>query len=158
MNDRRFNIDPILAANRNANAVYNRNVTNAAGGDRSRVLSNLLAGMNARQGADAAAYSQKINMDNQYRGQQAEMDFSLGQSQAQALAMRDDINARNLAAQRNFGAAAASGAQRYALNQMQMNNQSAAQRAYLDVLERSNPFFNQWLGLDELRSYGKYNR
>ena len=112
----------------------------------------------AQQGADAAAYSQKINMDNQYRGQQAEMDFSLGQSQAQALAMRDDINARNLAAQRNFGAAAASGAQRYALNQMQMNNQSAAQRAYLDVLERSNPFFNQWLGLDELRSYGKYNR
>jgi len=61
---------------------------------------------------------------------------------ANALAMRDDINARNLAAKRNFGAAAASGMQRYALNQMQMDNQLASQRAYLDVLERVNPFFN----------------
>jgi len=158
MNDRRFNIDPILAANRNANAVYNRNVSNAAGGDRSRLLSNLLAGMNARQMADASAYSQKINMDNQYAAEQAQMDYNLGAMNAQALAMRDDINARNLAAKRNFGASVTSGLQQYALNQMQMNNQLASQRAYLDVLQRANPFFNQWLGLDDLRSYGKNNR
>ena len=157
MNDRRFNIDPILAANRNANAIYNRNVANASGGDRSRLLSNLLGGMNARQGADAAAYAQKINMDNQYAAEQAQMDFGLGQQNAQALAMRDDINARNMAAKRNFGAAATSGMQRYALNQMQMNNQLASQRAYLDVLKKSNPFFNPWLGLDNLMSYGKNN-
>lgn len=155
MNDRRFNIDPILAGNRNANAVYNRNVSNAAGGDRSRLMSNLLAGMTGRQGADAAAYSQKINMDNQYLGQQAEMDYNLGAMNAQALAMSDDINARNLAAKRNFGASAASGMQRYALNQMQMNNQLASQKAYLDVLERVNPFFNQWLGINDLRNYNK---
>lgn len=158
MNDRRFNIDPILAANRNANAIYNRNVSNAAGGDRSRLLSNLLAGMTGRQAADASAYSQKINMDNQYAAEQAQMDYNLGAMNANALAMRDDINARNLAAKRNFGAAAASGMQRYALNQMQMNNQLASQRAYLDVLERVNPFYNQWLGIDDLRSYGKNNR
>lgn len=155
MNDRRFNIDPILAGNRNANAVYNRNVSNAAGGDRSRLMSNLLAGMTGRQGADAAAYSQKINMDNQYLGQQAEMDYNLGAMNAQALAMRDDINARNLAAKRNFGASAASGMQRYALNQMQMNNQMNSQNAYLDVLQRVNPFFNQWLGINDLRNYNK---
>ena len=77
---------------------------------------------------------------------------------ANALALRDDINARNAAAYRNFGAAAASGLQNYALNQMQMDNQLASQRAYLNVLERSNPFFNQWLNLDLLKSYGKYNR
>jgi hypothetical protein len=158
MNDRRFNIDPILAANRNANAIYNRNVSNASGGDRSRLLSNLLAGMTGRQSADAAAYSQKINMDNQYAAEQAQMDYNLGAMNANALAMRDDINARNLAAKRNFGAAAASGMQRYALNQMQMDNQLASQRAYLDVLERVNPFFNPWLNLDQLKSYGKYNR
>ena len=158
MNDRRFNIDPILAANRNANAIYNRNVSNASGGDRSRLLSNLLAGQNARQSADAAAYSQKINMDNQYIAEQAQMDYNLGAMNANALAMRDDINARNLAAKRNFGAAAASGMQRYALNQMQMDNQLASQKAYLDVLERVNPFFNPWLNLDQLKSYGKYNR
>lgn len=158
MNDRRFNIDPILAANRNANAIYNRNVSNASGGDRSRLLSNLLAGMTGRQSADAAAYSQKINMDNQYAAEQAQMDYNLGAMNANALAMRDDINARNLAAKRNFGASAASGMQRYALNQMQMNNQLASQRAYLDVLERVNPFFNPWLNLDQLKSYGKYNR
>ena len=155
MNDRRFNIDPILAANRNANAIYNRNVSNASGGDRSRLLSNLLAGMTGRQSADAAAYSQKINMDNQYAAEQAQMDYNLGAMNANALAMRDDINARNLAAKRNFGAAAASGMQRYALNQMQMDNQLASQKAYLDVLERVNPFFNQWLGINDLRNYNK---
>jgi len=158
MNDRRFNIDPILAANRAANAIYNRNVSNAAGGDRSRLLSNLLAGMTGRQAADASAYANKINMDNQYLAEQAQMDYTLGAMNANALALRDDINARNAAAYRNFGAAAASGLQNYALNQMQMDNQLASQRAYLNVLERSNPFFNQWLNLDLLKSYGKYNR
>lgn len=155
MNDRRFNIDPILAGNRNANAVYNRNVSNASGGDRSRLLSNLMGGLQARYGADANAYSQKNNMDNQYLGQQAEMDYNLGAMNAQALGMSDDINARNLAAKRNFGASAASGMQRYALNQMQMNNQMNSQNAYLDVLQRVNPFFNQWLGINDLRNYNK---
>lgn len=155
MNDRRFNIDPILAGNRNANAVYNRNVSNASGGDRSRLLSNLMGGLQARYGADASAYSQKNNMDNQYLGQQAEMDYNLGAMNAQALAMSDDLNARNLAAKRNFGASAASGMQRYALNQMQMNNQMNSQNAYLDVLQRVNPFFNQWLGINDLRNYNK---
>ena len=155
MNDRRFNIDPILAANRNANAIYNRNVSNASGGDRSRLLSNLMGGLQARYGADASAYSQKNNMDNQYLGQQAEMDYNLGAMNAQALAMSDDLNARNLAAKRNFGASAASGMQRYALNQMQMNNQMNSQNAYLDVLQRVNPFFNQWLGINDLRNYNK---
>lgn len=158
MNDRRFNIDPMLAANRNANAIYNRNVSNASGGDRSRLLSNLLAGQNARQSADASAYSQKINMDNQYLAEQAQMDYQLGAMNANALAMRDDINARNLAAKRNFGASAASGMQQYALNQMQMNNQLASQRAYLNTLDKANPFFNPWLDLNYLMAYGKNNK
>lgn len=158
MNNRRFNIDPMLAGNRNANAIFNRNASNASGGDRSRLMSNLLGGMNARQGADAAAYSQKINMDNQYMAEQAQMDFGLGQQNAQALYMSDDINARNTAAKRNFGASAASGMQRYALNNMQMKNQNASQQAYLDVLQRSNPFFNQWLGIDDLRNYNNRRR
>ena len=155
MNDRRFNIDPILAGNRTANAVYNRNAASASGGDRSRLLSNLMGGLNARYGADAAAYAQKNNMDNQYLGQQAEMDMNLGNMNARALMMSDDINAQNMAAKRNFGASAASGLQSYALNQMQMQNQMNSQNAYLDVLQRVNPFFNQWMGIDDLRSYNK---
>ena len=155
MNDRRFNIDPMLAANRTANAVYNRNAASASGGDRSRLLSNLMGGLNARYGADAAAYAQKNNMDNQYLGEQAEMDMNLGNMNARGLMMSDDINARNMAAKRNFGASAASGLQSYALNQMQMKNQMNSQNAYLDVLQRVNPFFNQWMGIDDLRSYNK---
>ena len=155
MNDRRFNIDPILAGNRTANAVYNRNAASASGGDRSRLLSNLMGGLNARYGADAAAYAQKNNMDNQYLGQQAEMDMNLGNMNARGLMMSDDINAQNMAAKRNFGASAASGLQSYALNQMQMQNQMNSQNAYLDVLQRVNPFFNQWMGIDDLRSYNK---
>jgi len=155
MNDRRFNIDPILAGNRTANAVYNRNAASASGGDRSRLLSNLMGGLNARYGADAAAYAQKNNMDNQYRGEQAEMDMNLGNMNARGLMMSDDINARNMAAKRNFGASAASGLQNYALNQMQMQNQMNSQDAYLDVLQRVNPFFNQWMGIDSLRARNK---
>lgn len=149
MSNRRFNIDPILAANRNANAVYNRNVSNASGGDRSRLLSNLLAGMNARQSADATAYAQKINADNQYLADQAQMDFNLGNTNAQALAMTDDINARNLASKRNYLSAAMSGLQNYGLTNLQMSNQAAAQDAYLQAL-KSQPHMNNWLGLDEI--------
>lgn len=155
MNDRRFNIDPMLAANRTANAVYNRNAASASGGDRSRLLSNLMGGLNARYGADANAYAHKNNMDNQYLGEQAEMDMNLGNMNARGLMMSDDINARNMAAKRNFGASAASGLQSYALNQMQMKNQMNSQDAYLDVLQRVNPFFNQWMGIDSLRARNK---
>ena len=37
----------------------------------------------------------------------------------------------------------------------QMNNQMNSQNAYLDVLQRVNPFFNQWLGINDLRNYNK---
>jgi hypothetical protein len=153
MANRRYNIDPILASNRAGNAIYNRNVMNSAGGNRALAISNMIAGLNARHMADAGAYSQQNNINNQYLGEQAQMDYSLGAGNAQALAISDDINARNTASRRNYLAAAASGAQQYGLNKLQMRNQLASQNAYLKTLGNTNPYFNQWLNLDYLENY-----
>jgi len=155
MANRRYNIDPILAANSSANAIYNRNAMNVTGGNRSLATANLMAGLNARYGADATAYAQQNNINNQYLSEQANMDYYLGQSNAQALATADEINAANRASRRNYLSAGMSGLQQYGLVNQQMRNQLGSQNAYLQTLNRANPYYNQWLGLDYLQNYNR---
>jgi hypothetical protein len=122
MANRRFNIDPLLTANRTANAVVNRNVRNT-GNSRGEMMGNYGANQNYRMQADAAAWAQKNNMDNQYMGQQAEMDAQLGQQRAGMDWNTQMGNAGNKAATQQFMTQGFNDLGRFAQTQQLMNNQ-----------------------------------
>jgi hypothetical protein len=101
MANRRFDINPLLQDNRTNQAIMNRNIKSAAN-SRGELMSNLTAAQNSRSSADARAWSQKNNVDNQYLAEQAQMDYGLGRERAQMDWMTQDANARNLAATNQF--------------------------------------------------------
>jgi len=104
MRDRRFNIDPILEQNKTSQAIYNRNLRGTATSS-GQMLSNLGAGSAGRMRADAAAYTQKSNIDNQYLGEQAQMDYRLGDQRANVNWQTDMATEQNRAARDSmFGA------------------------------------------------------
>jgi hypothetical protein len=122
MANRRFNIDPLLTANRTANAVANRNVRNVAN-SRGEMMGNFGANQNYRMGADAAAWAQKNNMDNQYMGEQAQMDYGLGNNRAQMDWNVQQGNAANKAATQQYMGQGFNDLGRFAQTQQLMNNQ-----------------------------------
>jgi len=105
---RRYDIDPVLQANLGAQNIYNRNVTNASGGNRGQLLNNLGAGMVNRQVADANALSQASNVNNQYLGELAQGEMDIGQQMADINFQIAQINAANRAKQRQHLAQSAS--------------------------------------------------
>ena len=122
MANRRFNIDPLLTANRTANAVANRNVRNT-GNSRGEMMGNYGANQNYRMQADADAWAQKNNMDNRYMGQQAEMDAQLGWQRAGMDWNTQMENAGNKAATQQFMSQGFNELGKFAQTQQLMNNQ-----------------------------------
>ena len=77
MANRRFDVDPLLEANRNASRIGRYNLANA-GASAGQQYSGYQALAAGRMRADASAYTQKQHMDNQYMAQEARMRAGLG--------------------------------------------------------------------------------
>jgi len=123
MANRRFNIDPLLEANRTGQAVANRNIGSAAN-SRGELMANLGASQNYRMRGDSAAWAQKSNMDNQYMGEQAQMDAQLGGQRAQMDWMTQVANEQNRAQRNQFMGQGFSDLGRFTQMQQLMANQA----------------------------------
>lgn len=158
MANRRYNIDPELAANEMAfkNTAYNlRNL----GGSRGQVMSNLFGAQNTRQFGDMSAYATKKNMENQYAGEYANTLYGLGRDRVSSTMLTDDINAMNRAAGRNFTGSAMTGLQQYLLTRRQMKNQTARDRMLGDIFKNYSAYNQKWFPgvFEELKKYESPN-
>lgn len=122
MANRRFNIDPMLNSNLNAQAVTNRNIRNVAN-SRGEMMGNFGASQNYRMAGDSAAWAQKNNMDNQYRGEQAQMDAQLGSQRAAMDWNTQTANSQNKAATNSFLGQGFNDLGKFAQTQQLMGNQ-----------------------------------
>ena len=148
---RRANVDPMLEANRNAQAIGEYNAINQGGLSSGAIASNRLAGMAQRMRGDQSARAWEQNQNNQYRGQQAqgELQFSnmragLGAQQA---ATNYNVAQDNLgadAARRNMLGAGFSGISDYAQRQQLMAGQGERDQQRLGILEDMYPMMGNW--------------
>lgn len=140
MANRRFNVDPTLRANEGAYRTALSNIKSASGGNRGQLLGNVGGAMRGMQSANAQAYAQKQNMDNQYMAQEAQMRAGLGSERAQTDLMISDLNTRNEAARRAFLGQAAG----------QLGQFSQAQAVNRGMRERDEmllPLMQDYLGM-----------
>lgn len=124
MASRRLNIEPTLAANRRSRAIARNNMARL----------NPNTGMNLAYGNQLATgeyaqntsvYANRDNANNQYLGEYANMMNNLGQQYVQNTVLTNDLNARNRAAARNFGATAAGQLGQWSQTKEKMRNQAA---------------------------------
>lgn len=101
MANRRYNINPELEANRNAQINYTRALRQGAP-SQAQYLGNIQNSQVARSRADAEVIARKQNMDNSYMGEEAQMRANLGQQRAQTNLNIQDINDRNASAKKSF--------------------------------------------------------
>jgi hypothetical protein len=101
MSNRRFNVDPLLEANRNAAAIGRYNLQNAGAGA-GQVAAGTQSLAASRMRNDAAAWAQKNNMDNQYLAEEGRLRAQLGSEEARIKLGIQNINDANLAAGRSF--------------------------------------------------------
>jgi hypothetical protein len=101
LRNRKFDVDPQLAAIRRATATGKRNISQGSR-TRGELLSNLggLSAMEARQTSDVL--SQKQNIENQYAGEAAQMTARLGSESAATRLNIARSNAANRGARRNI--------------------------------------------------------
>lgn len=140
MANRRYNINPELEANREAQATY-YNQLRQAGLNPNQLIGSLQGGAINKMRADASAYARKQNVDNDYLMQQAQMDAQLGRdivaNKNQALSNRmtvQNINDANAAARRNYASAGLSQLSQFSQNQQLMNNQMVRDAQRLGLL------------------------
>ena len=151
MANRRFNVDPMLNSNRNAQAVANRNIRNTAG-SRGEMMANFGAAQNYRMAGDASAWSQKNNMDNEYMGQQAQMDAQLGQQRAQMDWNVQNANAQNKAAQQQFLGQGFSDLGQFGQVQQQMSNQKERDKQLLGLYPDMFGVYNFMNGIKDIEN------
>ena len=124
MASRRLNIETTLAANRRSRAIARNNMARL----------NPNTGMNLAYGNQLATgeyaqntsvYANRDNANNQYLGEYANMMNNLGQQYVQNTVLTNDLNARNRAAARNFGATAAGQLGQWSQTKEKMRNEAA---------------------------------
>lgn len=124
MASRKLNIEPTLAANRRSRAIARNNMARL----------NPNTGMNLAYGNQLATgeyaqntsvYANRDNANNQYLGEYANMMNNLGQQYVQNTVLTNDLNARNRAAARNFGATAAGQLGQWSQTKEKMRNEAA---------------------------------
>ena len=134
MASRKLNIEPTLAANRRSRAIARNNMASL----------NPNTGMNLAYGnqlatgeyaQNASVYANRDNANNQYLGEYANMMNNLGQQYARNTVLTNDLNARNRAAARNFGATAASQLGQWSQTKEKMRNQARRDRQILPYLQ-----------------------
>lgn len=131
---RRANINDVLESNRRNRAISNYNLSQLNTNTGSSLAARTQAAV-ANATADAAAYTQASNINNQYLGDYANMLNNLGQQFVQSQTLTNDLNARNRASARNFGASTASQIGKWSQVNTQMNNQYNRDMMMLPFLE-----------------------
>lgn len=129
---RRFNIDPAIRSIKDNIAVSNYNADQMNPNTGANMAYRLQSAIAADK-AISDLYSQKSNIDNQYKGDYANILNSLGQQNVAARNMSTDLNARSRAAARNINREALSQISNYAQNRRLMNNQKYRDMAMLDA-------------------------
>ena len=124
MASRRINIEPTLAANRRSRAIARNNMArlNPNTGMNLAYGNQLATGEYAQ---NASVYANRDNANNQYLGEYANMMNNLGQQYARNTVLTNDLNARNRAAARNFGATAAGQLGQWSQTKEKMRNEAA---------------------------------
>jgi hypothetical protein len=120
----RSDVNPALQATDAMSAAADQNLRSTATG-RGQYMSGRIGLANAGMTAKAGIYSQAQRERNGYLGQYANAAGQYGQKMADTNLMISDLNARNAAAQRQYGSAAASQLSQWAQIQQQMRNQKA---------------------------------
>lgn len=132
MAGRKYDITPARRAIRENRAISNYNAsqsnTNTGASMAYRLQSQVAADK-----AIADLYSQKSNIENQYKGEYANTLNNLGQQFVSARNMSTGLNARSRAAARNINREALSQISNYAQNRRLMNNQKYRDMAMLDA-------------------------
>lgn len=134
MASRRVNIEPTLAANRRSRAIARNNMArlNPNTGMNLAYSNQLATGEYAQ---NASVYANRDNANNQYLGEYANMMNNLGQQYVQNTVLTNDLNARNRAAARNFGATAAGQLGQWSQTKEKMRNQARRDRQILPYLQ-----------------------
>lgn len=134
MTSRKLNIEPTLAANRRSRAIARNNMArlNPNTGMNLAYGNQLATGEYAQ---NASVYANRDNANNQYLGEYANMMNNLGQQYARNTVLTNDLNARNRAAARNFGATAASQLGQWSQTKEKMRNQARRDRQILPYLQ-----------------------
>ena len=134
MASRRVNIEPTLAANRRSRAIARNNMAklNPNTGMNLAYGNQLATGEYAQ---NASVYANRDNANNQYLGEYANMMNNLGQQYVQNTVLTNDLNARNRAAARNFGATAAGQLGQWSQTKEKMRNQARRDRQILPYLQ-----------------------
>lgn len=104
---RKMNIEPARLANSRSRAISNYNLANINANTGSNLAARTQAAVD-EYASNANMYATKQNADNAYLGEYANTLNNLGQQFVQSENMYNDLNARNRAAARNFGATATS--------------------------------------------------
>ena len=152
MQNRKYNIDPMLEANRVAYSTANRNLASAAR-TRGELLSGYGASAYGKSMADMQAWATKNNEENRYAGDTASIYANLGQQRASNQMYVSDYNARARAAKQNLIGTGITQvgqlAQNYALNR----NRSKADEMRTKALQHmySNYNFNPTTGEWEVK-------
>lgn len=134
MASRKLNIEPTLAANRRSRAIARNNLArlNPNTGMNLAYGNQLATGEYAQ---NASVYANRDNANNQYFGEYANMMNNLGQQYVQNTVLTNDLNARNRAAARNFGATAAGQLGQWSQTKEKMRNQARRDRQILPYLQ-----------------------
>lgn len=134
MASRKLNIEPTLAANRRSRAIARNNMArlNPNTGMNLAYSNQLATGEYAQ---NASVYANRDNANNQYLGEYANMMNNLGQQYVQNTVLTNDLNARNRAAARNFGATAAGQLGQWSQTKEKMRNQARRDRQILPYLQ-----------------------
>lgn len=119
---RRMNIEPARLANSRSRAISNYNLANINANTGSNLAARTQAAAD-EYASNANMYATKQNADNAYLGEYANTLNNLGQQFVQSENMYNDLNARNRAAARNFGATATSQLGKWSQVNRQMQNQ-----------------------------------
>lgn len=119
---RRMNIEPARLANSRSRAISNHNLANINANTGANLAARTQAAVD-EYASNANMYATKQNADNAYLGEYANTLNNLGQQFVQSENMYNDLNARNRAAARNFGATATSQLGKWSQVNRQMQNQ-----------------------------------
>lgn len=119
---RKMNIEPARLANSRSRAISNYNLANINANTGSNLAARTQAAAD-EYASNANMYATKQNADNAYLREYANTLNNLGQQFVQSENMYNDLNARNRAAARNFGATATSQLGKWSQVNRQMQNQ-----------------------------------
>lgn len=119
---RRMNIEPARLANSRSRAISNYNLANINANTGANLAARTQAAVD-EYASNANMYATKQNADNAYLGEYANTLNNLGQQFVQSENMYNDLNARNRAAARNFGATATSQLGKWSQVNRQIQNQ-----------------------------------